>query len=77
MPINYEILQDIICDNELCQAQEKELYKTIRLLTPYNANIKTNQIICQCGCIAFDFNETPTWMKQGYCWHCGQSLEWE
>jgi len=75
--INYEILQDITCDNDLCQTQELELYKTIRLLTPYNTNIKSNQILCSCGHIAFDFNKTPTWMKHGHCWYCGQSLKWD
>lgn len=34
-------------------------------------------IICpECHAIAFDRNDAPVWMTSGYCFRCGQKLDW-
>lgn len=34
-------------------------------------------VICPvCHAIAFSNDQTPPWMTGGYCWRCGQRLDW-
>ncbi len=43
-------------------------------------NVKMSEydsVICpKCGAIAFTKEDTPSWLTEGYCFRCGQKLNW-
>lgn len=66
--IDYEILQDIITDHNLCSVQKEELSKVIEKLIPYKIVYKNGFGNCKCGC---EF-ESEGYQDEEICPECGQ-----
>jgi hypothetical protein len=66
--VDYEILQDIITDHNLCVVQREEILKVINSLIPYKLTYKNGFANCKCGC---EF-ESEGYAGEEICPECGQ-----
>lgn len=76
--VSNEIYNKLVPYLYCCGPRTKEIVNASQKQTALKVRLSEyDSVICpKCGAIAFTKEDTPSWLTEGYCFRCGQKLNW-